>query len=34
MNLSGTTAASGQIEDKNLTGSGWWGRGNVSMTKQ
>jgi hypothetical protein len=34
MNLSGTTSASGYIEDKKLTGSLWWGRGNVSMTKQ
>jgi hypothetical protein len=34
MNLSGTTYASGYIEDKKLTGSLWWGRGNVSMTEQ
>jgi hypothetical protein len=33
MNLSGTTNASGKIEDKKLTGSAWWGRGNVTMTK-
>jgi hypothetical protein len=34
MNLLGTTSTSGYIEDKKLTGSLWWGRGNVSMTKQ
>jgi hypothetical protein len=34
LNLTSATQASGLFEDKNLSGSGWWGRGNTLMTKQ
>lgn len=34
LNLTSPTQASGLFEDKNLSGTGWWGRGNIVMNKQ